>query len=188
MRIALLAIRHYSQVQFNLADWSAQDPNIANLGLWTALKSYSHMASLYLKGQAGPQQGLLSTPSTQLHSATNSLQSHAATFATWASTITRSYLERLSPGMWWIQTKQGSKRWLESLHLCLDLSRSYKRNQKSVNLALHRKQATLVYWMMNSENYFFKKALQKLKNLSKKMNIRRFHFRKMVFCTTNKGY
>ena len=49
--MALLAIRHYSQVQFNLADWSAQDPNIANLGLWTALKGYSYMASLYLKGQ-----------------------------------------------------------------------------------------------------------------------------------------
>ena len=70
MGIALLAIRHYSQVRFNLADWSAQDPNIANLGLWTALKSYSYMASLYLKGQAGPQQGFLSTPSTQLHELT----------------------------------------------------------------------------------------------------------------------
>ena len=23
------------------------------------------------------------------------------------------------PSMWWIQTKQGSKRWLGSLHLCL---------------------------------------------------------------------
>ena len=47
--------------------------------------------------------------------------------------------------MWWIQAKQGSKRWLESLHLCLGSSRSYKRNKKSVNLALRRKQATLVY-------------------------------------------
>ena len=28
------------------------------------------MASLYLKGQAGPQQGFLSTPSTQLHELT----------------------------------------------------------------------------------------------------------------------
>ena len=57
-------IRHYSQVQFNLADWRAQDPNIANLGLWIALKGYSYMASLYLKGQAGPHQGLLIAPLT----------------------------------------------------------------------------------------------------------------------------
>ena len=49
------------------------------------------------------------------------------------------------PSMSWIQTKQGYKKWEESLHLCLDSSRSYKRNQKSVNLALRRKQATLVY-------------------------------------------
>ena len=63
MWIALLAIRRYSQVQFNLAEWSAEDPNTANLGLWTALKGYSYMASLYLKDQAGTQQGLLSTPS-----------------------------------------------------------------------------------------------------------------------------
>ena len=47
--------------------------------------------------------------------------------------------------MRWIQTKQGSKKWLESLHLCLDSSRSYKGNQKYVNLAFRRKQATLVY-------------------------------------------
>ena len=40
------------------------------------------------------------------------------------------------PSMWLIQTKQGSKRWLESLDLCLDSSRSYKINKKSVNLAL----------------------------------------------------
>ena len=49
------------------------------------------------------------------------------------------------PSMWWIQTKQGSKRCLGSLHLCLDSSRSYKRNKKSVNLALCRQQSTLVY-------------------------------------------
>ena len=49
------------------------------------------------------------------------------------------------PSIWLIQTKQGSKRWLESLHLCLDSSRNYKRNKKSVNLALRRNQATLVY-------------------------------------------
>ena len=47
--------------------------------------------------------------------------------------------------MWWIQTKQGSKRWLGILHLRLDSPGSYKRNKKSVNLALRRKQATLVY-------------------------------------------
>ena len=47
--------------------------------------------------------------------------------------------------MWWIQANQGSTRWLESLHLCLDSSRSYKKIKKSVNLALRRKQATLVY-------------------------------------------
>ena len=62
--MALLAIRRYSQVQFKLADWSAQDQNIANPGLWTALQGYSYLASRYLKGQAGPQQGLLSTTST----------------------------------------------------------------------------------------------------------------------------
>ena len=50
--------------KFSLADWSAQDPNVANLGLKTALKGYSYMASIYLKGQAGPKEGLLSTPST----------------------------------------------------------------------------------------------------------------------------
>ena len=54
-RVALLAIRRYSQVQFNLADWSAQDPNIAKMGPWTALKGDSYMASPYLKGQAGPE-------------------------------------------------------------------------------------------------------------------------------------
>ena len=53
--MALLAIRRYSQVQFKLADWSAQDQNIANPGLWTALQGYSYLASRYLKGQAGPQ-------------------------------------------------------------------------------------------------------------------------------------
>ena len=52
------------------------------------------------------------------------------------------------PNTWWIQTKHGSKRWLESFHLYLDSSISYKRNQKSVNLALCRKQATLVYEVM----------------------------------------
>ena len=32
-----------------------------------------------------------------------------------------------------------------------------------------------------------RRQLQKLKNLSKGINIRRFHFRKMVFCTTKEG-
>ena len=54
MQIALLPISCYSRIRFKLADWSAQDPNKANLGLWTALEDYSYMASLYLKGQAGP--------------------------------------------------------------------------------------------------------------------------------------
>ena len=49
------------------------------------------------------------------------------------------------PSMLWIQTKQGSKKRLGSLHLCLDSSRSYKRNKNSINLTLHRKQATLIY-------------------------------------------
>ena len=46
--------------------------------------------------------------------------------------------------MFWIQTKQGSKRWLEYLNLYLDSSRSYERNKKFVNLAMRRKQATLI--------------------------------------------
>ena len=83
------------------------------------------------------------------------------------------------PSMWWIQIKQGSKRWLESLHLCLDSSRSCKRNKKSFNLALCRKQATLVYWVIKRslllKTIFSRKQLQRLKNLSKNMNIRRFH-------------
>ena len=49
------------------------------------------------------------------------------------------------PSMLWIQTKQGSKRWSGFLCLCLDSSRSYKRNKNSINLTLHRKQATLIY-------------------------------------------
>ena len=89
------------------------------------------------------------------------------------------------PSMWLIQTKQGSKRWLESLDLCLDSSRSYKRNKKSVDLAL-------VYWVMKQSLLLkavsWRRQHQKLKNLPKKMNIGRFHSRKMVFCTTKEGY
>ena len=94
--------------------------------------------------------------------------------------------------MWWIQTKQGSKRWLGSLYLCLYSSRGYKRNKKSVNIALHRKQATLTYWVMKRlmvpKTISSQRQLEKLKNLSKKMNIRRFHFRKIVLCTSKEGY
>ena len=94
--------------------------------------------------------------------------------------------------MWLIRTDQNSRRLLKSLNLYLDSSRGYKINKKSVNQELVRKQATLVYRMMKRsvllKTISLRKQLWKLKNLSKKMNIRRFHFRKMVFHTRKEGY
>ena len=39
-----------------------------------------------------------------------------------------------------------------------------------------------------SENYFLKKATLEVKEFFKKINIRIFHFRKMIFCATKEGY
>ena len=71
------------------------------------------------------------------------------------------------PSMWWIQTKQCLKRQLESLHLCLGSSRSYKRNQKICQPRIVQKTSSPGILsdedITASEDYFFKKAISEVK-------------------------
>ena len=86
------------------------------------------------------------------------------------------------PSMWWIQTKQCSKRRLESLHLCLDSSRSCKRNQKICQPSIVQK--TSYPGILSDEDitafedYFFKKATSEVKEFVREDEYQKISFQK----------
>ena len=86
------------------------------------------------------------------------------------------------PSMWWIQTKQCLKRRLESLHLCLDSSRSYKRNQKICQPRIVQKTSSPGISsdedITASEDYFFKKAISEVKEFVRENEYQKISFQK----------
>ena len=84
--------------------------------------------------------------------------------------------------MWWIQTKQCLKRQLESLHLCLDSSRSYKRNQKICQPRIVQKTSSPGISsdedITASEDYFFKKAISEVKEFVRENEYQKISFQK----------